>query len=104
MSEVLINSVKQVEKFKQVIPVLKRMYVYDSWYYIAGTLVVNMENPVNGISFISIDIEPIDDYESEIIREGLYWASKLYIKAKEPTCSYYHMALDNIDKYESIVA
>ena len=98
----LVYNVKLVEKYKRALPDLKRRLEEDSFFYIAGTLVVNGPDPVENSKYITIDIEQIGDYESEIIREAMYLASLIFVKHKKETCFRYQTALSNIEEYERI--
>ena len=99
MSELLIHDVKLVEKYKNAIPEMERMLELGGYYYVAGTLCLNIKDPVSGDNFTGIDILPIDDYASDIIRKGQYLASQLFVLHKEGSC-FYAQAQDNVKKYE----
>ena len=98
----LIYNVKLVEKYKRALPDLKRRLAEDSFFYIAGTLVVKGPDPIQNSKFITIDLEPIGDYESEIIQEAMYLASLIYAKHKTEKHHDYKLALSNIEEYERI--
>lgn len=103
MNNELIYNVKLVEKYKRAIPALKDLIERNGYYYVAGTLVLSgVSDPLAGTGYINLDIYPIDDYESDVIREALYLASKIYVAHKEERCAFYAQALSNIEQYEQI--
>jgi len=102
MSELLIAQTKLVEKYKLAIPELERMLEHDAYYYIAGTLILNIPNPATSKTFMDIDIEPINNYASDIIRKGQYLASQIFVKHKKKTCFSYDDAVSNITEYEKV--
>jgi len=104
MSEDLIHNVRLVEKYKNAIPALKRMDELGGCYYIAGSLVLSdLKDPVTGNSFTTINIKPIGDFESEIIKEAMYYASKIMVANKEGSC-FYPQAVSNVEEYEKELA
>jgi len=102
MSEVLIANVRLVEKWKRAIPVMERMVELGGWCYIAGTLCLTLDDPLTGSKFTSIDIEPIDDFESEIIQYGMYLASRIFINSGKTGSCFYAQAVKNIEIYEKV--
>ena len=100
MSDLLISEVKLVERYKQAIPLMEKMLKDGGYYYIAGSLMLAMVDPVTGNSMTEILIKPIDDYASETIRKGQYIASQIFVKHKGKTCYSYPEAAKNILKYE----
>ena len=100
MSDLLISEVKLVEKYKLAIPLMEKMLANGGFYYMAGSLMLDMFDPVTGLSLTAIDIKPIDDYASDTIRKGQYLASQLFVKNKGKTCYSYPEAAKNILKYE----
>ena len=101
MSQVLIDSVKEVEMWTQAIPILERMVEKGGWFYIAGTLCLNMPDPVSKRTFTHITIKPIDDYASKTIRHGMYLASRIFIKSGKTGSCFYPQAQKNIEIYEA---
>lgn len=98
----LIHNVRLVEKYKQAIPILQDMLAHGNFYYCAGSLILQMSDPTDpGTASLitSINIEDINEYESEIIRKGQYLASKLFVQHKQGSC-FYQQALDNVEEYE----
>lgn len=100
MSDLLISEVRLVEKYKLAIPLMEKMLTGGGFYYIAGSLMLSMVDPATGSAITAIDIKPIDDYASDIIRKGQYLASQLFVKHKGKTCYSYSEAAKNILKYE----
>ena len=100
MSDLLISEVKLVEKYKQAIPLMEKMLANGGFYYVAGSLMLVMTDPLEGTKYTEINIKPIDDYASETIRKGQYLASQLFVKHKGKTCYSYSEAAKNILKYE----
>ena len=98
----LTYNIKLVEKYKRAIPELKKRLKEGSCHYIAGTLVLDGRDPVQNSHYTTIDMKPIGDYESEIIQEALYLASKVYLKHKTEKHHYYGMALSNVNEYEEL--
>ena len=100
MSEVLINSVKEVEKWKNATPTMERMIVDGGWFYIGGSLCLSIPDPLTDSNFTTIEIKPIDDYESEIIQYGMYLASRIFINSGKTGSCFYAQAEENIKIYE----
>jgi len=102
MSEVLIANVRLVEKWKLATPIMERMVERGGWCYIAGTLCLTLPDPLTSSNFTSIDIKPIDDYESEIIQYGMYLASRIFINSGKTSSCFYAQAEKNIEIYEKV--
>lgn len=102
MSEFLIDSVKLVEKWKQATPTMERMVVDGGWFYIAGSLCLSIPDPLTDTNFTTINIEPIDDFESKIIQYGMYLASRIFINSGKTGSCYYAQAQKNIEIYEQV--
>ena len=49
---------------------------------------------------MTIEIAPIDDFESEIIQYGMYLASRIFINSGKTGSCYYAQAQKNIEIYE----
>ncbi len=96
----LIKNVKILETHKNAIPVMKREIAAGTCHYIAGSLIIRITDEVSGDPFYIMNIRPIDNYESEIMRESQYLASRMYIKHKNTRCSFYQQALENVKIYE----
>lgn len=97
----LIDNVMLVERYKRAIPEMERMLETGSFFYIAGSLILNIEDPETKKGYINIEVRPIDDYASDTIRKGQYLASQLYVKHKKESCAFYKQAISNIAEYES---
>lgn len=104
MSKLLIDSVKLVEKWKLATPLMERILIHGGFCYFAGSLMLKMEDPITHAVITDINILPIDDHASEIIRKGQYLASQIYVKHKAPTCCFQTLAKENIEKYEKVIA
>lgn len=103
MSDLLIDSVREVEKWKNATPTMERMVEKGGWCYVAGTLCLNLKDPLTDSNFTSIDIKPIDDYESEIIQYGMYLASRIFINSGKTGSCFYKQAEKNIEIYEETI-
>lgn len=102
MAKILIDSVKEVEKAKQAIPFLRRQLEDGSFTYMAGSLILSMSDPTSDSKYTCMNVRPIQETESEIIREAQYLTSLMYVKHKGETCHFYKQALSNIEEYERI--
>lgn len=100
MSQILIDNVKLVDKWKQATPVMERMVEDGGWFYIAGTLCLSIPDSLTGSKFTDIDIQPIGDFESEIIQYGMYLASRIFINSGKTGSCFYPQAEKNIEIYE----
>jgi len=99
LSRDLIYNVKLVEKYKNAIPLLKRMLKCENCNYFAGTLLLNIKDPVTNTAYTAIDIMAITNVESLIIQEAQYLASSIYVKHKARTSAFYEIAEENIKIY-----
>jgi len=110
MSKELIDPIRRLERATLSIPIMKKHLENGSFSYIAGSLILNFKDPTyksrSGLvdpNFTTLNVEPLENCgESELLREEQYLISKMYVKNKEKTCSYYEQALSNIEQYERI--
>jgi hypothetical protein len=102
MTNVLIDNIKLIEKWKLATPIMERMVVDGGWCYMAGSLILNMPDPLSKSNFTTIDIEPIGDFESEIIQYGMYLASRIFENSGKTGSCFYKQALSNIKEYELV--
>ena len=100
MSNLLIAETLLVEKYKQAIPELERVLSENVYCYLAGSLILNIPEPGTDRKYTSIDIKPIDNYASEIIRRGLYLASRIFINGDKTSSCFCEQAEKNIKIYE----
>ena len=105
MSEVLIDSVKKVDKWKRAIPILEEMVQQGNYgCYVAASLMISPKylgyDDDAGISIQAFDIEPISEIVTESLRHAQQLCSKIFVKHKEGSC-YYEQAVHNVEEYES---
>lgn len=98
MSKELFGAVDEFEIAKRAIPELKRMLENGSYCYMGATLFLNIRDHRGQL--ILLDVRPITDIESAMMREAQYLVSKMYVKHKGEGYSAYEQALLNVRMYE----
>ena len=100
MSNLLIDEIKRVERYKLAIPILERALKTNTYCYFAGSLMLRMVDPITGEEITPFDVHPINQTNSEIIQRGEYLVSQSYVKYKKKSCYSYDLALSNIEEYD----
>lgn len=100
--DILIDAVQEVERSKLAISKLKYNYENGYYCYIAGSLILDINDPFTKSKFIVMNVKSILGIKSEIIREAQYYTSLLYVKFKGSGCSSFKQAEKNVEEYERI--
>jgi hypothetical protein len=92
----LIDEIEKLTKYEKALPKLRDWVANGHFTYIAGSLMMTI-----GEERMHFEVKPLDkDIKSKILREGIYLVSKIYVDNKDPTCSFYNQAQENINIYE----
>lgn len=82
--------------------VLKNEPIEFGTYYFAGSLIIDMPDITTGRSFTSFGVRDISELQPGDEWHQQYLISRMYVKVKKPTCSFYKLAESNIKIFENV--
>jgi len=87
------------------IPILEKLIdgkgLGFSAYYMAGSLILDMEDIITGAKFVALTVRPIEELEQGDEWRQQYLISRIYVLKKSGTCVFHKQAESNIQIFEN---